>query len=114
MVKTITKEQYKNYNTEWVSCTGEQRLSSGIEIIFLLDSDDSNYYLSVEVPAHVYHFYDDNPEYDRSVLNETEKFCEEFGCKICDTLDEVNKFVREELPTYCEFVEGDDGVIYGW
>ena len=60
-----------------------------------------------------YDFYDENPEYDRSELNKAEKFCKEFGCKICETLDEVNKFVREELPSYCEFEKDDDGSIYG-
>lgn len=113
MIKTITREQYKNYVTEFVAYTGEQWLQNGIEIVFTLECDDDYYYLTVEIASHVYNFYDENPDYDRDILNETEKFCNGFGCKMCETLDEVNSFVRKELPSYCEFVETDNGTIYG-
>ena len=113
MAKTITREQYSDYATEWICSTGEQWLENGIPITFVLECDDDYYYLSVEVQNNAYDFYDENPEYDRSELNKAEKFCKEFGCKICENLDEVNKFVREELPSYCEFEKDDDGSIYG-
>ena len=113
MVRTITKEQYKDYVTEWVSWTGEQWLMNGIEITFTLECDDDYYYLTVEVQNSVYDFYDENPEYDREELEKTEKFCKDFGCKICETLDEVNAHVENELPSYCRFEVGDNGVVYG-
>lgn len=113
MVKTITREQYENYVTEWVAYTEEQWLKNGIEIVFTLECDYHYYYLTVEVASHVYDFYNENSDYNRGILEETEKFCKEFGCKICTTLDEVNRFVSKELPSYCEFEEAYDGTIYG-
>ena len=113
MIRTITREQYKDYVTEWVAWTSEQWERNGMPITFTLDCDDDYYYLTVEVQNSAYDFYDENPKEDNAELERTELFCTEFGCKICDTLDEVNRMIREELPSYCEFVEGDYGVIYG-
>jgi len=114
MARTITKKQYRNYVTEWVAWTGEQWLMNGIGITFTLDCDDDYYYLTVEVQNHVYDFYDENPEYDRSELEKAEEFCEKFGCKICESLDEVNDLIEKELPSYCRFAEGENGVVYGY
>ena len=113
MITTITKEHYKNYITEWVSWTGEQWEENGIPIIFALDCDDDYYYLTVGVDSSIYDFYDENPDMDKTELERTELFCDKFGCKICETLEEVNSLIRKELPSYCEFVEGEDGTIYG-
>lgn len=113
-MKKITKEQYKDYVTEFVAYTGEQWLGNGMPITFTLDCDDYYYYLTVEVQSSAYDFYDENPEMDNAELERTELFCDEFGCKICETLDEVNELIEEELPEYCKFEVGDDGSICGY
>lgn len=113
MVGTISLEKYKELDLYWVSKTSEQWLNNGIDIVFELECDNDYYYLTVYIPQYIYDWYEEHPEYDRDILEETEKFCKEFACKKCINLDDVNYYIRGELPDNCLFEEDDEGNVYG-
>ena len=112
MIRTITLEQYKNYVTENCSYLTEQYIGTGTEITLTLDCDDDYYYLTADVTDYErdIQFCKENG-YDTDYVEQTVNDCKEFGCKMCDTLDEINRCVAKMLDERLFFFEDEYGCI---
>lgn len=108
----LSRSEYEEIRKDLyhVAYTSEQWLNTGVPITFTLEEDDCYYYLTVDVND----ISDEDIEECncRDAYEETEKFAENFGCRKCSSLEEVNFFVRQELPKRCEYVVAE-GEVYG-